>query len=294
MASLKRRTHDLHITRAVKRVIAPTIRHIHEPLLDGLAILKILGRVDKIRSAELARPLLLRIIHIDRDNLTRTVLDRALDHREADTSGAENSDIGALLDPAVAGRDDGRAVAGRNAAAEQAGAVHGRFVGDGDDGDVGDHGVLGEGGAAHEVQEVLALALKARGAVGHHAFALGGADFAAEVGLAGFTELAFFALGGAVGGQFLAPAVLDRLPFETIVSARGSDSLKRNNIIPLLDIRHTLTHTLHNTSALVSQNDRESTLWVLAAQRVCIGMADTCGCIQSAKCLTSRQSKLVG
>jgi hypothetical protein len=47
------------------------------------------------------------------------------------------------------------------------------------------------------VEEVFALALEARGAVGHNAFALRGPDLAAEVRLAGFAEFAFAALGGA-------------------------------------------------------------------------------------------------
>jgi hypothetical protein len=58
---------------------------------------------------------------------------------------------------------------------------------------------LREGRGAHEVEEVLALALEARGAVRHNAFALRGADLAAEVGLSGLAELAFFAFGGAGG-----------------------------------------------------------------------------------------------
>ena len=45
------------------------------------------------------------------------------------------------------------------------------------------------------MQEVLAAGFEARGAVRHHAFALSGADFAAQVGLAGFAEFAFAAFG---------------------------------------------------------------------------------------------------
>ena len=45
------------------------------------------------------------------------------------------------------------------------------------------------------MQEVLAACLEARAAVWHDAFALGGADLAAEVGLAGFAEFAFAAFG---------------------------------------------------------------------------------------------------
>lgn len=45
------------------------------------------------------------------------------------------------------------------------------------------------------MQEILALAFEARGAIRHDTFALGGSDLAAEVGFAGFAELAFAAFG---------------------------------------------------------------------------------------------------
>lgn len=71
----------------------------------------------------------------------------------------------------------------------------------GNDGDIGDDGVLGEGGSAHEVKQILALALESRGAVGHQTLALGGSDLTAKVGLSGLTELALLAFGGAVEGN---------------------------------------------------------------------------------------------
>jgi hypothetical protein len=43
------------------------------------------------------------------------------------------------------------------------------------------------------VEEILALALEARGAVGHDALTLSCADLAAQVGLAGLAELALLA-----------------------------------------------------------------------------------------------------
>jgi hypothetical protein len=68
----------------------------------------------------------------------------------------------------------------------------------GDYGDVGDDGVLREGGGAHEVKQILALALESRGTIGHQTLTLSGSDLAAEVGLSGLTELALLAFGGAV------------------------------------------------------------------------------------------------
>ena len=47
------------------------------------------------------------------------------------------------------------------------------------------------------MEEVFALALKARGPIWHDAFALGGSDFTAEICLARFAEFAFAAFGSA-------------------------------------------------------------------------------------------------
>ncbi len=195
---LERGPHDVHIPRAVESVIAPTIRHLHQTLRDILPLLQVLSRVHKIRRPELLRPALLRLVDIHDDNLARAILDCALDNRQTHAPGAENRNITPLLQPPMPSRDDRRAITRRDPAPEQARPVHRRFVRDGHDGDVGHDGELREGRGAHEVQEVLALALEARGAVGHDAFALRGADFAAEVRLAGFAEFAFFAFGGAV------------------------------------------------------------------------------------------------
>lgn len=51
------------------------------------------------------------------------------------------------------------------------------------------------------MQEILTPGAEARGAVGHDAFALGGADLAAQVRLAGFAEFAVAAFGRAVEGK---------------------------------------------------------------------------------------------
>jgi hypothetical protein len=192
VAGLEGGAHDVDVAGAVKGVVAAAVGHLDELLLD--ALVAELGGVDKVGGAELLGPLLLGVVDVDDDDLARLVLDRALDHRQPDAARAEDGHVGARLDTVLAGRDDGCAVAGCDAAAEQAGAVHGGLFGDGDDGDVGDDGVLGEGRGAHEVEQVLALALEARGAVGHDALALCGADLAAEVRLARLAELALLAL----------------------------------------------------------------------------------------------------
>lgn len=200
VAGLEGAAHDVHITGAVEGVVQTAIGHVHEPGLDRLAVLQVLGRVDEVGAAELARPLLLRVVDINSDDSAGSVLHRTLNDTQTDAAGTEDGDGGTLLNTALAGSDDGGTVTGGDTAAKQASAVHGSLVGDRNDGDVGDNGVLREGRAAHEVQEVLALALEARGAVRHDTLALCCADGTAEVGLAGLAELALLAFGSAVEG----------------------------------------------------------------------------------------------
>ena len=192
MACLEGSPHDLNVTSAVKGVIASAVRHLDKLVDNGGALGQLRG-VDKVRGAELLGPLLLARVDIDDDDLASPLLNSTLDDGETDAAGTEDGDVAALLD---VGRDARSAVAGGDAAAQKTGAVHGRVLLYRYDRDVGDDGVLGEGRGAHEVQEVLALALEARGAVRHQALALGGADLAAEVRLARLAELALLALRG--------------------------------------------------------------------------------------------------
>jgi hypothetical protein len=191
VASLERGAHDVDVACAVECVVAAAVGHLNELLLDALAAE--LGGVDKVGCTKLLGPLLLRVVDVYDNNLACLVLSRTLDDGQTNAAGTEDGDVGALLDTVLSGRDDGSSVTGGDSAAEQTCAVHGRLLGDGDDRDVCYDGVLRECGCAHEVEEVLALALEARGAVGHDALALGGSDLAAEVGLARFAELALFA-----------------------------------------------------------------------------------------------------
>lgn len=191
VACLERSAHDVDIACAVECVVAAAVSHLDELLLDALGAE--LGGVDEVGGAELLGPLLLGVVHVDNDDLAGLVLDSTLDDGQTDTAGTEDSDVGALLDTTLSCGDDGGTVTSCDTAAKQAGAVHGGLLGDGNDGDVGNNGVLGECRGSHEVEEVLALALEARGAVRHDTLALGGADLAAEVGLTRLAELALFA-----------------------------------------------------------------------------------------------------
>ena len=193
VASLESRSHDVNVTSAVESVVATTVSHLNELLLDGLVLE--LHRVDEVGSTELLGPFLLAVVDIDDDDLRRTVLDATLDDRKTDTAGTEDGNVGALLNTSLAGSNDSSTVTGGDTTAEQASAVHGGLVGDLDDRDVGNDSVLRESRSAHEVEEVLALALETRGSVRHDTLALGGSDLATEVGLARLAELALLALG---------------------------------------------------------------------------------------------------
>jgi len=96
------------------------------------------------------------------------------------------------------------------------------------------------------VQDVLAASPEARCAIGHDTLALGGADLAAQVGLARLAELALAAL----------------------------RRVESNNMVANLDVGDTLADRLDDASALVSQNDREGALGILARERVCVCVAD--------------------
>lgn len=194
MAGLEGSAHNTNVTGAVEGVVATTIGHLDQVLLDGLA--RELGGVDEVGGTELAGPGLLTVVDIDGNDHTGLVLDGTLHDGETDTAGTEDSHIGALLN---IGGHHGGTITGSDTAAEQAGPIGGDFGSDGDDGDIGDDGVLGEGRGTHEVQDVLAAGFEAGGTVGHHTLTLGGTDLAAQVGLARLAELALTAFGGAEG-----------------------------------------------------------------------------------------------
>jgi hypothetical protein len=232
-------THDADVAGAVKGEVTTTISHLNQ-LIDNALAAEVVG-VDEIRGTKLLSPRLLVRVDVDDDNLSGLAGDRTLNDRETDTASTED---GNLITLGHLRGDAGGAVSRGDAAAEQAGAVHGRVRLDGDDGDVGDDGVLGEGGCAHEVKEVLAAGAEARGAVGHDAAALGGADLAAEVGLAGLAELALAALGGVEG----------------------------HDVVADLYVGDALADGLDDAGTLVSEDDGEGALGVLAREGVGVWM----------------------
>ena len=192
VAGLESSAHDVDVASAVESVVTTAVGQLDKLVNDSLVAE--LSGVNEVGRAKLASPLLLGGVHVDDDDLARLVHDGALDDGQTDTAGTEDRNAGSLLD---LGGYPRRTVSGGDTAAEQTGAVHRCVLLHGNDGDVGDDGVLGEGGGAHEVENVLALALEAGRAVWHHALALGGSDLAAEIGLSGLAELALLAFGGA-------------------------------------------------------------------------------------------------
>lgn len=252
VAGLQGSAHDTDVASAVEGVVAAAVGHLDQVLLDGLA--GELGGVDKVGGTELASPGLLAVVDIHGDDLARLVLDRTLHDGQTDAASTEDSDIGALLN--LGGHNSGTVTSG-DTAAQQAGSVSGDLGSHRNDRDVGNNGVLGEGGGTHEVEDVLAAGLEAGGAVGHDTLTLGSTDLAAEVGLARLAELALTALGGAAMVSVEMDAIDQR-----------SNILKSDDVIARLDRSHALANRLDDTSALVSQDNGESTLGVLTGEGV--------------------------
>ena len=196
VAGLQSSTHNTNVTSAVEGVVATTVSHLNQVLLDSLA--RQLGGVNEVGGTELAGPGLLAVVDIHSNDLASLVLNSTLHDGQANTASTEDSHVGALLN---LGSHDSSTVTGGDTATQQTGTVGGDLGGDGNDGDIGDDGVLGESGGTHEVQQVLAAGLEARGTVGHDTLTLGSTDLTAQVGLARLAELALTALGGAKGGR---------------------------------------------------------------------------------------------
>ena len=146
VTGLECRSHDAHVARAVEGVVAASVRHLNQVLLDAFTAQ--LGRVDEVGRAKLLAPGLLAVVDVHDYDLPGTVLYGALDDGETDASGAKDCDIRALF--YIRSHYCGP-VPGGDTAAEQAGAVHGCFGSNGYDGYVGNDGVLGEGRGAHEM-----------------------------------------------------------------------------------------------------------------------------------------------
>ena len=96
-------------------------------------------------------------VEVDADDLVGADHARALDHVEADAAEAEHRDVGAGPD---LGGVDHRADAGGDAAADVADLVEGRVLADLGERDLRQHGEVGEGRAAHVVEDGVAVAAR--------------------------------------------------------------------------------------------------------------------------------------
>lgn len=94
----------------------------------------------------------------------------------------------------------------------------------------------------YEVVKLLALALETRCAVRHNALALGGTNSSAEVGLAALAELAFTALSG----------------------------VKGDDMVANLDVVDVGADRLDDTTSLVTEDNGEGTLGVLAGEGIVV------------------------
>lgn len=192
VAGLESSAHDTDVTCAVKGVVAATVSHLNQVLLDSLA--RQLGGVNEVGGTELAGPGLLAVVDIDSNDHTSLILDGTLHDGQTDTASTEDSHVGTLLD---LGSHDSSTVTGGDTTTEQTGAVGGDLGSDSDNGDIGDNGVLGEGGGTHEVQQILAASPEPRSSIGHDTSTLSGTDLTTQIGLARLAELALTAFRGA-------------------------------------------------------------------------------------------------
>lgn len=109
------------------------------------------------------------------------------------------------------------------------------------------------------MEQLLTLALESRCSIWHDTLSLCGSDFTAKVRLSGFTELAFSTFGCASKDVSM-----------HILKEVEGQLLESNDIISNFDICDALTNRLYDTSSLVSENDRESSLGILS--RKCVGI----------------------
>ncbi len=240
MTGLQRLTHHGGIAGAVEGEVGAAVGQ-RDQMLDDIAI-DLLG-IDEIGHAETATPLLLGIVDVDADDLVGTHHPRALDDVEADAAEAEHDHIGARRD---LGGIDHRADSRGHAAADVTALVERCVFADLGDRDLRQHGKIRKCRAAHIVEDRLALMAKARGAVGHHALALRGADRGAEIGLLAEATFALAAFG----------------------------RVKRNHVIARLYRGDARPHFPDDTGALMAEDRGEDPLAVQSVERIGVGVAN--------------------
>ena len=230
VGALERAAHELSGADALEGVVEAGAVGLPDGALDSVLRGDVLG-VDEVGEAKLAGLRLLRVVEVNADNLGGARLLEAHHNGEADAAEAEDGSGRARLD--LHRVVDG-AVAGRHAASQETDALEGGLLRDLRDGHLGDDGVLGEGGAAHKVEDLNLLAVldgrEAAGAVEHDAQVLRLVGGGAEVGLLREAVLAAAALANVEGD-------------DVVTDGNGGDAL---------------ADALNDTSALVAEDDGEA------------------------------------
>src|SRR5690606_35691963 len=194
--ALQRLAHDLDVADALEAVV-DTASHLHDGVDDVFHFL----RVDEVGHAELAAQGFALRIEVDADDAAGSRHARPLDDVQSDAAEAEHRHGGTILD---LGLEDHRTNASSHATADVADLVEGSVLTHLGERDLRKYRVVREGGAAHVVQDGLAVQREAAGAIGHQALALGGAHFLAQVGARVQAVFAFPALGCVQGDDVVA------------------------------------------------------------------------------------------
>ena len=180
---------------------------------------------------------------IDPDDHVGAGKPQPLDHVEANAAQAENDAFGAGLH---FGSVEDSANACRDAATDIAHLVEGSVLADLGNRNLRKHREIRECGSAHVVVQLLAVEREARGAIGHDALSLRGADSRAQVGLAREARRAL-------------PA------FRRV---------ERNDVIVLFHACYARPDIDDNAGPLMAQNGRKEPFGVGAGQRELVGVAD--------------------
>ncbi len=242
VAALQRLAHHLHVADALEAVIGAAAGEVenrshHVRLPRG---------IDEIRHPELPRQLFPRRVEVDADDLPGAHQARSLDHVEADAAEPEHHHPRAGFD---LGAEDHRADPGGHPAADVAHLVEGRLGVDLRHRDLRQHRVVGEGRAAHVVEQRLAVEREPAAAVRHQPLALGGANGLAQVGLG---VQAVFAL-----------AAFGRVERDHMIAGRHRGH-------PRADLDH-------HARALVAEDGGKQPLGIVARQGEGIRVADAAG-----------------
>ena len=168
VGAFERCAHHLHIADALEGIIGATAGQFDE-VVHQIVLADIL-RIDEVGHAELATPLLLGRVHVDANHHVGAHQRRTLDDVEPDAAETEHDDVGAGFH---LGRVDDGTDAGRHPAADVTDLVERCFRVHLGKRDFRQHGVIGEGRAAHVVEDFLALVGKPRCAVRHQPLSLG-------------------------------------------------------------------------------------------------------------------------